>query len=88
MQKYVNRVRSRRELSKKYLLFSSKSRLRYSRERASQNLEVIQFILSIDSSAPLHRRQFSFVALGERRQAPKIPMKTKRAEYSGEKHLR
>ena len=33
--------RSRQELSHEYLLFARKNRLRYSRERASQSLEVV-----------------------------------------------
>ena len=41
--------RSRQELSNKYLAFTCKNWLRFSRERASQILDVIQFIYSIHS---------------------------------------
>ena len=41
--------RSRQELSNEYLLFTYKNRRRYSRERVSQILEVIQFISSLTS---------------------------------------
>ena len=57
MQKVCESCRSRQERSNEYLvIFSSyyvvctcKNRLRYSRERASQRLKVVQFIFSIHS---------------------------------------
>ena len=50
--------RSRQMLSNEYLLleFTSKSRLRYSRERTSQSLRVIQFIFFIRLLARESRR--------------------------------
>ena len=43
---------SRQELSSEYLVYTCKNRHRYSRERGSQSLEVIQFIFSVHSSGP------------------------------------
>ena len=54
--KVCTSCRSRQELSHERLVFTCKNRLRYSRERASQSLKVIQFIYPLDSSGQAARR--------------------------------
>ena len=48
--KVCRSCRSRQELSNEYSVFTCKNRLRYSREWASQSLEVIQFIFRFTRS--------------------------------------